>query len=226
MPRLALQIAQKLHGGNPYEQCDVKNYPLDLQGGFEQPIFKQLINILHPQLILEVGSWKGASAIRMASLLKEQLADGAVICIDTWLGGLDHLMPPVPEWDIRPYAKRGYATLYYQFLSNVIQQGLQDWIVPFPNTSATAARWLSLNRFSTNLVYIDGSHEEDDVYQDCVNYWGLLQPSGVLFGDDWDPYHYGVICGVNRFARSVDRPISIIGPTWVVQKPPQTITFS
>jgi hypothetical protein len=108
----------------------------------------------------------------------------------------------------------------------VIQQGLQDWIVPFPNASATAARWLSVHKFSAGLACIDASHHEDDVYQDCVNYWALLQPSGVMFGDEWNAFHYGVICGVNRFAREVKVPIYTSGTTWIMQKPPGTLHFA
>lgn len=63
-----------------------------MQGwGSTHPIFAEVINLISPRLILEVGSWKGASVIHMANLLKAQNIDGAIICIDTWLGGLDNI---------------------------------------------------------------------------------------------------------------------------------------
>ncbi len=33
-------------------------------------------------------------------------------------------------------------------------------------------------------MYIDGSHLEDDVYLDIKNYRTIINPGGVLFGDD------------------------------------------
>jgi predicted O-methyltransferase YrrM len=48
------------------------------------------------------------------------------------------------------------------------------------------------------MIYVDASHEEEDVYQDLVSYWDLVRPGGVLFGDDWT--WDGVRLAVQRFA--------------------------
>jgi hypothetical protein len=96
---------------------------------------KQVFDATNPKLIVEVGSWKGKSAVWWAEQMREKGIDGAVICIDTWLGGLDHITRPRgPGWEIDKYFKHGYSTLYYQFLANIISKGVQDWIVPIPTT--------------------------------------------------------------------------------------------
>ena len=123
------------------------------------------------------------------------------------------------EWSIRPYLKNGYPALYYQFLANVMHQDMQDYIVPLPNTSATAARWLKKQNLAADIIYIDGSHEEDDVYADLKAYWDVLRKGGVICGDDWYAEWYGVICGVNRFARERDLKFQIADRTWIFQKP-------
>jgi hypothetical protein len=219
MGELTQILMDKLLVANPYQGFEYQDFAMDLQGGAIHPVFRQMIEELRPQIILEVGTWKGVSAIHMASLLKEMEIDGAVICIDTWLGGLEHLFNPShPVWGIGQFYKHGYPTLYYQFLANVMHRGMEDTIVPLPNTSGIAARWLLHHHIQAGLIYIDGSHDEDDVYQDLVNYWKLLKKGGVMFGDDWNLDWVGVICAVNRFVKERQLQLQIAGDKWGIQK--------
>jgi hypothetical protein len=51
---------------NPYTDFDYTAYPEDVQGwGSTHPIFHILIDAIRPATIVELGSWKGASAIHM-----------------------------------------------------------------------------------------------------------------------------------------------------------------
>lgn len=218
MTPTAQALLERLRLPNPYDGFQHQEYALDLQGGEEHPLFAKLIAERRPRLIIEVGTWKGASAIRMAKLLQEQQLDAVVVCVDTWLGSLEHLTQAVKGWDIRPSLKHGYPTLFYQFLANVVHSGCQDVIVPIPNASITAARWLVKQGIQADLIYIDGSHEEDDVYQDLVHWWRVLRPGGVMFGDDWHAYWYGVICGVNRFAKEYNRRLQVADTKWLLIK--------
>jgi hypothetical protein len=220
MGEIAAQLLARLHPKSPYASFPFENYALDLQGGPDHPLFRSLIANVRPNIVFEVGTWKGASAVRLASLLKEQGADAAIVCIDTWLGSVDQIMGVHAGWDIRPYAQHGYPTLYHQFLANVMHSGCQDLIVPFPNTSITAARWFMKQGFRADLIYLDGSHEEEDVYQDLQFYWKVLRPGGVIFGDDWNAYWYGVICAVSQFAREHEQKLQIADDKWIMQKEP------
>jgi len=212
-------LLQTLYGADPYQGFSADAHPLDLHGGLDHPALTEIIRRLRPRIVFEVGSWKGANAIRMAKLLKELGVDGAVVCIDTWLGSVEHWNGGTsPEWDIRPMLKHGYPTLYYQFLANVVHAGVQDIVVPVPNTSDNAAKWLA-GRVTADLIYVDASHEEEDVYRDVCNYWQLLRPGGVLCGDDWHAYWHGVICGVNRFVKENGLNLRISGPMWSTEKP-------
>jgi hypothetical protein len=69
------------------------------------------------------------------------------------------------------------------------------------------------------LVYLDGSHEERDVYNDLENYVPLLDAKGVIFGDDWNTYP-GVKSAVNRYfdkkEYAVDAPVEEV--FWVSRK--------
>lgn len=164
-------------------------YPSDTQGwGSDAPIFAQLIAEIRPRLIIEVGTWKGASALHMASLCDELgLEETRILCIDTWLGAYEFIgADNDPERNLmRVY---GWPQVYYQFVANVKRQEQEARILAFPQTSLIAGRWLRHHRVVADLVYLDGSHDPDDVSADIRAYWPLLRAGGVLFGDDYDTW--------------------------------------
>jgi hypothetical protein len=172
------RLAARLGLPNPYDGFPFHDHPLDLQGGADAPVFRQVLTDVSPEVVVEVGTWKGATAVRMAGLAQELGLPTAIVCVDTWLGSLEHLAGDTAEWRLPP-RRFGYPTLYFQFLANVLHSGAADRIVPLPNTSANAARWLARVGVRADVVYLDASHEEDDVYQDLCLYWPLLRPGGV-----------------------------------------------
>jgi predicted O-methyltransferase YrrM len=222
VPALAAQILAGLFSTSPYENLDHRAYPRDLQGSPIDPIMRQAFDAVRPRVIVEVGSWKGASACYWGSLLRESNIDGVVICVDTWLGSREHLgvaaSAHAPEWDLNRYRKHGYPTLYYQFLANVMHEGLQDYIVPLPNTSVIAARWLAAHKLSAQLIFIDASHEEEDVDVDLRAYWPLLRPGGIMCGDDFSEAWPGVVNAVQRFASANKLNLQTHGVCWAMQK--------
>jgi hypothetical protein len=207
-----------LHKENPYHHFEFERYPIDLQGwGAESVAFRELILETKPKLIVELGTWKGASALEMAAITREVGLSTQILCVDTWLGALEFWTnQDDPERFLSLQLLNGYPTVFYQFLANVCHKGFQDRIVPFPQTTSTAALWLRQYGMSPELVYIDASHEEEDVYQDLCDYWELLSPDGVLFGDDysWD----GVRLAVNRFAEEIRCSVSFAADKWVFRK--------
>ncbi len=215
----AVDIRKLLHAVDPYEGFDASQHPLDLHGwGSDSPAFRELITAQKPRFIVEVGTWKGGSALQMAEIVAELGLPTEILCIDTWLGALefwtDH---DDPERYKSLALKNGYPTVYYQFLANVCHRGQQARIIPFPQTSATGALWLRWFDLRAELIYIDGSHEEEDVYADLIAYWEVLSPGGTIFGDDyvWD----SVRLAVERFAREQRLKIEFIADKWVLRKP-------
>src|SRR5687767_5354488 len=103
-------------------------YPEDIYSGFRpiaesvtgwggaDPIFGRLIELVKPRVIIEIGSWKGQSAITMADACKAQKWLPAIICIDTWLGSEEMIF----KWPHELRRLHGFPMLYYQFLSNVV----------------------------------------------------------------------------------------------------------
>lgn len=187
-----INLLNELFLKNPYQGLIFNLCKPDLQtwGGNRQT-FRDLIDEFNPKLVIEVGSWKGGSAINMGKHIKSRKLNCQILCIDTWLGSLEHWNQKDPKssrhsWYQSLKLKNGYPSLYYQFLSNVFLKRLQKIIIPFPSTSIMAFKWLKKRNIQAEIIYIDGSHEEDEVYLDVKNYYQLVKNGGVIFGDDWD----------------------------------------
>jgi predicted O-methyltransferase YrrM len=187
---------------NPYQDFPINAETVDIRP-IHNPIFYELISYLKPQIIIEVGTWKGASAIHMGSIIKSLQLDTAILCVDTWLGSPEHWLDKRKdnvEWGFHNLKLvHGYPSLYTTFLNNVKSQNLQDVIVPLPMSSDNAAEILKRLGLSSELIYIDAAHEYESVYRDLNLYWNLLSGNGVMFGDDYIAWP-GVTAAANDFA--------------------------
>lgn len=165
------------------------------------PIFDQLVGELHPRVIVEVGSFLGASSRHFAAAMRGLAVEGVVVCVDTWLA--EQVLWNNPRW--RPVLRHvnGRPEFYKVWLANALAAGLQDYLCPLPMASANAARYLKSRGVAADLVYIDASHDEGDVYRDLALYWDLvLRPGGVMLIDDYQrcPDFAGVVHDVDQFA--------------------------
>ena len=168
---------------------DFQPMPLDITGwNGTSAVFSRLIEETKPEVIIEVGTWKGQSAITIAKACKALGLNTKIYCIDTWLGATEFwtFLRNTPERDL--LLKNGYPQIYYQFLSNVVHSEVQDHIVPIPNTSDNGCRILDYHGIKADLIYIDASHEYEDVKRDIIQYQRLLKLNGIMFGDDWSDW--------------------------------------
>lgn len=172
---------------NPYDNAPIVN--LDLQGwASNSPTFDMVIASYRPKLIVEVGTWKGGSAIHMANKCKSLYGnnDFEIVCIDTFLGSVEH-------WNRIAYSmsfENGRPDIYKTFVSNVIQTGNADVITPFPVDSHNGHQVLKHYGVQADLVYIDAGHDFNAVVSDINGYKTVLRPGGILLGDD---IHHGPI---------------------------------
>jgi hypothetical protein len=233
------KIRRHLHDVSPYEDFDSRTIPLDLHGfGQNAQLFNDLTRELKPNLIVEVGTWYGKSAATWGqAVIQSNAAEnkrGGVLCIDTWLGAREmwehhgggasawwsRSKVPTSELAIshgRLMMKNGYPQFYYQFLANMVHLGLKDVIVPFPTTSAIGGRFLRGHGYTAEIIYIDGSHEYEDVSGDLSLYWDSLASGGALVGDDiWID---DVRRAVFEFANNRGLKVNDAHPCWFIRKP-------
>lgn len=175
----------------------IQHLPLqvDLQGwNSHGPIFEGVISRVQPKVIIEVGSWKGASAIHMARLASEAI----IYCCDVWIDPIGVGLGEFPRTQIPP--RWNAPTFYFQFLFNVLASGCNDRIIPVRGLTVPIAACLGAWGVQADMIYLDASHDELSVAQDLVAYWPLLRKGGILFGDDYSN-HPGVKRAVQKFAR-------------------------
>jgi glycosyltransferase involved in cell wall biosynthesis len=173
-------------GLDPYRGFPKGMYAEDLQGwNSDHPYLSRAVRQLHPKLVVEVGVWKGASTITLAKALKQELQDGAVIAVDTWLGSWDHWGSP--EFFAALSFQNGWPQLFYKFINNVLSQQVADYVVPFPLDSANAAVLLERIALRPSVIHLDAAHDFESVTHDLRRWWPLLLPGGVLIADDYDP---------------------------------------
>lgn len=191
------KIRDLIHKVDPYEFLTViPNLDLDGWNG-DSEVIVSLVKEVQPKIALEVGSWKGQSAATIATNMPE---GSELVCIDTWLGAEEF-------WTNHDDPTRyqalklinGYPSVYYTFANNMKALGLDRKVTPFPQTSQIAGRLLQKWEVKADLIYIDGSHEYDDVRSDLELYSTLLRSKGVIFGDDYHSGWPGVVRAVSEY---------------------------
>lgn len=164
------------------------------------------IKRLNPKIIIEVGSYLGASAIYMG---EHSAPDCKIYCVDIWEA-------PNEKWPVFDEVR---AYFFQQFLSNIIHKKLQHKIIPIKMASLDAAKILDVK---ADLIYIDALHWEEDVYNDIMAWYPKLREEngkkqGVICGDDFMWTHpwakgFPVKQAVERAAKELDVKIGTVGP--------------
>lgn len=205
-----------LHGGiNPYE--DFPNTGAEIFTGLGSYIPHMVEPFLdsNPNMTLaaEIGVWYGGSAIALAKAMKARNINGLIIAVDTFLGGHHMRVHHFDQLKVR----YGMPTFYRIFMSSVMAAGVQDYILPFPSSSKDAARMFELHKIVFDLIYVDGSHYQEDCYDDLKSYYPLVRPGGWWYGDDYTS-EWGVKKAVDQFAAENNLNKSEGSFKWILKK--------
>jgi hypothetical protein len=183
------EIFKILNLRDPYprvKELNIKPFDGPLWGG-KSDIFKSVIDEKNPKIIIELGTFLGNSTITMAKHLKQNNINCVIIAVDTWLGSQEHWI--TDKCNILHLYKNfefGISSMYDQFLTNVIAENLEDYIVPMPATTDTAYDVLLYYNIKADIIYMDADHRESVVYNDLLKYENLLKDGGLIFGHDID----------------------------------------
>lgn len=126
--------------------CEIRGWLSDREGEFLYSLAKQ---VPRGRVIVEIGSWQGKSTIWLA---KGSLAGNknSVYAVDPHCGDETHL-------------SEGEANTEDIFRENIHKAGVDHIVVPLVMKSEEAVRgW----RKDIGLLWIDGSHEYEDVKRD------------------------------------------------------------
>lgn len=157
------------------------------QGWFHHgPQVLALLEQHRPLVVVELGTWLGASAIAMARVVRRW--GGTVTCVDTWAGELDaHGGSPAGR---SPIAILSCARA-------MIEAGVSASIRLIPATTREAALAWSQ---PIDFLYVDADHSEAGTRADLETWVPHVRPGGLIAGDDYDnPLYPGVRAAWDAF---------------------------
>jgi predicted O-methyltransferase YrrM len=146
-----------------------------------------LIEQHRPKVVVELGSWLGASAIAMARSVRRW--GGTVTCVDTWAGQLD-------EAGGSPSGQSPLMIL--SCARAMVEAGISASVRLIPATTVTAAQhWTQ----PIDFLYVDADHSEEGCCADLEAWVPHVKPGGLIAGDDYDhPRYPGVKIAWDAFA--------------------------
>lgn len=164
----------------------------------------RLCNALGIKVAAEIGTDRGAFALEFLSKWDGEL----LYCVDPY--------KPYPEM---PWNRTGDMMLACNLLAHEARR-----VRLVKSTGVQMAVHLSNKRLPfPSFIYIDGSHDYYDVYQDIYSWWPLLKSGAILSGDDYDREHPGVMRAVDEFAEATGVTVHLTtdydrGPSWFTVK--------
>ncbi|GLT79817.1 hypothetical protein SLA2020_512910 [Shorea laevis] len=176
-------------------------------------VFRNLIQRVKPRVIIEVGTFLGASALHMANLTRALGLQTQIICVDDfrgWPGFRDRFK------DIGMI--NGNVLLLYQFMQNVVSSNATGSVLPLPFSTASGLQKLCEWGVAADLIEIDAGHDFISAWGDINRAYRILRPGGVIFGHDYFTAadNRGVRRAVNLFAQINNFNISTDGQHWVI----------
>lgn len=119
---------------------------------------------------VEIGSWKGMSSSFMSVEIANSGKDIDFYCVDTWEGSVEHEQYGIDT-----------SNLYDTFLDNM--SPVKKYYKAIRSKSTQAVK--QFEDKSLDFIFIDASHEYEDVKEDIINWLPKLKDGGIIAGHDY-----------------------------------------
>jgi len=126
-------------------------------------------------IFVEVGSWRGRSSVYMGVEIVNSGKDQMLVCVDTWEGSEENQGHKILE-------NNG---LYKDFLKNIgpVEDVRPGTLLAMRMTSIDASEYVDDG--SLDFVFIDASHDYDNVIADIRAWYPKVKEGGVIAGHDY-----------------------------------------
>ena len=155
---------------------------------------------------VEVGSWKGKSSAYMAVEIANSCKKIDFYCVDLWEVSIEH------------EGMEELSRLYDIFLSNM--KSVESYYNPLKMKSLDAVS--RFDDYSLDFVFIDASHEYEDVKADIVAWLPKIKPGGVLAGHDYYIGDFDYYPGVKQAVNEAFSEFEVKYNCWIFQVPNET----
>lgn len=166
-------------------------------------LYKQAVHDTAEGIFVEIGSWKGRSAAFLGVEIFNSGKPIKLYCVDTWKGSSEHQDMDCIKND----------SLFEEFITNTKQ--LESVITPIRMPSLEAASQFEDN--SIDFVFLDASHEYEDIKADIDAWYPKVKPGGLFAGHDY-PAWAGVVKAVDEFANEYNKLIHVSEYCWTTSK--------
>ncbi|CAN1146192.1 hypothetical protein LINPERPRIM_LOCUS6765 [Linum perenne] len=179
--------------------------------GSHGAVFRNLIEKIRPKVIIEVGTFLGASAVHMANITRQLGLDSLILCIDNFRG-----WPGFQDDFSFINNINGDVLLLHQFMQNAVTSNVSESIVPLPFSTGSALAKMCEWGVTADLIEIDAGHEFNSAWSDINRAYRLLRPGGIMFGHDYFLKSGGVRRAVDLFAQIYGFTVTPDGQHWVL----------
>lgn len=142
-------------------------------------LFEKGRNVPRGGTVVEIGSFAGLSAFVLArGLIASGNREARIYCVDLWESSVQ-----VPEYRSLDFVRDN--RMFEEFMANIERNGLSEFIIPVKGNSIEVA-----GRFqdeSIDLLFVDGDHSFEGVYNDLQHWFPKVKPGGVIIGHDCVP---------------------------------------
>lgn len=169
-----------------FEKVEQKIYAVDglLVPGQERWLFEAAKTLPDGATIVEIGGYKGRSTCCFAFACVGTRKH--VFTIDTFNGN---------ETDFSGENRRSFLKVWR---NNIKSNGLLEYVTPLVGFSNKVAKTWS---GPIHLLFIDGSHQHEDVLADFNNFYPYVVPGGIIALHDVEPRHPGPLRIWNEHAK-------------------------
>lgn len=181
----------------------MQHYHEKIQGWFQcEPLYRRMVEQAKDgSIFVEVGVWKGKSSAFMGVEIVNSKKKIEFYAVDHFQGS--------PEHQDQPEIKN--MTLKEECYRNL--EPVMGIVRMLPLPSLTAAAMFTDN--SIDFIYIDGSHEYDDLKADILAWGPKVKNGGIIAGDD---YGVGVHPDVKRVVDEIFPSAVKEGVVWIYEK--------
>jgi len=147
----------------------------DLTGGVcttDREIIYNLIKIIKPKKVLEIGTHIGSSTVTIASALSDINENGTLTTVDI-IDVNDDLVRPWLKFKTKNSPLTNLRLLKIdQFVEFIVENSM---------------KFLKENLIKYDLIFLDGSHRADHVYKEVSLALNSLYPNGIILLHDYYP---------------------------------------
>lgn len=162
-----------------------------------QALYSKVIDMYDNATFVEIGAWKGKSAMFMAEKIKSSKKNIRFYTID--------IFEYTKEYDEQNIGK----SFYEETLKNL--KPLEIYTQVLKGTSESFS--YQFENESIDFLFIDGDHTYESVKNDIFLWFPKIKKGGIISGHD-----YTEPCGVKKAVDEFFSVATIIGTSWALRK--------